>query len=336
MNYKRKLAKLNNKYIWFFISTAIIAGIIYFSDFSQFVDSIQNADLMLLVPAFILGLAVFPVWSYVWYRIFHKMGIGTSYTTALEVFMSGFFMNSVTPLGQFGGEPVMAYIVKDSQDVEYKKAISSVFSADVINTVPVLTFGIGGAIYAFFFRSVRQMMLQGLYIALIVVAIGGPLMYLLWFESDKLKDVLRVILDKLKVFGLDQVRIDSLMENVDDTLASFQIIGEDPAYLFKTGLVAHFGFVIQVFCLYFVLWSLGHQPDITPLYFIIAFSGLANFSPTPGGSGTFEAAMAGLVSLFLPVSFATGISAAIIYRMTTYWPGLIIGYFTLNRVNGGK
>lgn len=231
----------------------------------------------------------------------------------------------------------MAYIVKDSEGVEYKKAISSVFSADVINSVPLLTFSIGGAIYAFFFRSMEQIMVQAVFLALFVLAIGGPLMYLLWFESDALEWLIESLLYKLSFLGVGKKRIDSMVESLKETLGSFQEIGKDPFELFKIGILAHVGFIMQVFCLFFVIWSMGYMPDITPLYFIVAFSGLANFSPTPGGSGTFEAAMAGLITVFIPqVSFATGVSAAIIYRLTTYWPGLVIGYFALNRLNRGK
>lgn len=327
---------LKNKYLWFLVSTVIIASIIYFADFSKFLEALQTADLVLLAPAFLFGMAVFPVWSYVWYEVFTTCGIHTNYYRALKIFMAGFFMNSITPLGQFGGEPIMAYIVKDEEGVKYEKAISSVFSADVVNAIPVLTFGLGGAAFALLFRSINEVVVQGLYIALIVIVIGGPLMYFLWFESEKLKLFLDRLIDKLESWRMSPERAESLKTNIDETLETFRVVGESPVELFKVGAVAHLGFLLQVFCFFFIMWSLGHQPDLTPIYFVIALGGLANFSPTPGGSGTFEAATAGLVTVFFPVSFTVGVTAAILYRLTTYWPGLVIGYFTLNSLNGGR
>jgi uncharacterized protein (TIRG00374 family) len=79
----------------------------------------------------------------------------------------------------------------------------------------------------------------------------------------------------------------------------------------------------------FVLLSLGIRPDFTPIYFTVTLSSLASFSPTPGGSGTFEAAFSGLMVFFFEVNIATAVTAAVLFRLTTYWPGLVIGYISL-------
>jgi len=333
---RKFLGRLNNRYAWFLVSTAIVGLTIYFADVSNFVETLSKADPVFLVPAFIFGLAVFPVWGYVWQRTFRTLDIEIGFTSSLRTFMAGFFMNSVTPLGQFGGEPVMAYIIKDAEDIDYTKAITSVFTADVVNTVPVLTFGIGGALYLFAFGSSSQVLAQVIYVVVAVVLLGVPLMYLIWFESGKLERFFIEILEYLNMVGLRGSWTETAKEKVSDTMRSFEMIGENPRDLFEITLVAHVGFLFQVFCLYFILFSLGYRAEMAPLYLIQAFSGLANFSPTPGGSGTFEAAMAGLVSFFLPVSFAVGISAAILFRLTTFWPGLGIGYLALNHINGEK
>ncbi len=322
------------KLLWFGVSTGIILGLIYFADLDQFIESVRKANALLFVPALVSGLAVFPVWAYVWMRVFRRSGISLGYFKNLKVFMAGFFMNSVTPLGQFGGEPIMAYIVRDSSDSSYERALSSVFSADVINAIPVITFSLAGAVYSVFFRSLNSMVIQGLYIALFVLLVGFPLMYLLWFEAGTIESFLIGLLERLKFLGLKQSWIDRVEEKMDRVADSFDAIGNDRIYLFETIGIAHIGFFLQALCLFFIIWSVGIEPDFTPIYFVLALSGLANFSPTPGGSGTFEAAMAGLITVFFPASLATGLTIAILFRLTTYWPGLVIGYFSLNSLNG--
>ena len=57
---------------------------------------------------------------------------------------------------------------------------------------------------------------------------------------------------------------------------------------------------------------------------------LANFSPTPGGSGAYEAAMATILSTLLGVPGSLAVTVGILYRFTTFWPGLIIGYLSIS------
>lgn len=54
------------------------------------------------------GMSVMLVFGFTWHRFLHKLDIKHSYLESLKLFYSGQFLNSVTLLGQFGGEPAMA------------------------------------------------------------------------------------------------------------------------------------------------------------------------------------------------------------------------------------
>ncbi|MFB6245686.1 MAG: YbhN family protein [Candidatus Nanohaloarchaea archaeon] len=324
------------KLLWFGVSTLIIGGMIYLADVSKFLEAIQRAELLYLALALLLGLSVFPIWAYVWYSFFDTMNLQIPYVRSLKVFMAGSFMNAVTPLGQFGGEPVMAYLISRNTESSYEKAFSTVLSADIVNAVPIFTFVIGGAFYLLAFGSMNQVVVQTLYIALLTTVVGGAAVYLLWFEAQKIETLVVGVMRAVSgALGRGEKYVESAEERLEEVQRSFRTVGENPRHLMKVAAVSHLGHLSQILCLFFVLLSFGHSPDFTPLYFIIALSGLANFSPTPGGSGTFEAAMASLISVFLPVSFATGLSVAIVFRLTTYWPGILLGYGSLNLLEGG-
>ncbi|MFB6190552.1 MAG: lysylphosphatidylglycerol synthase transmembrane domain-containing protein, partial [Candidatus Nanohaloarchaea archaeon] len=124
------------KLLWFGVSTAIIGAVIYFADVSKFLEAVRQANGWYLIPALGLGLSVFSIWGFTWYSFFRKIGISISYLKSLRMFMAGMFMNSITPVGQFGGEPFMAYVVERNVDVSYEKAFSTVLSADIVNAVP--------------------------------------------------------------------------------------------------------------------------------------------------------------------------------------------------------
>lgn len=318
---------------WFAVSTSIILAMAYFANLSRVVEALQTANLLYLLPAFFFGLSVFLIWSYTWFSFFQAIGMEIGFIKSLKMFMAGHFFNSVTPLGQFGGEPFMAYVISKNTEYSAERGFSAVLSADIINAVPTLTFVLAGALFQFFFaKSVNQIVIQVLYIVIATLILGGALVYLLWFKSGRIESfiisLIRGTSDLLGGIGAKYVNsLDRRMENVQD---AFGEVGQKPGKVVLTAAVAHLGFLAQVFCLSFILMSLGFSFDLTPLYFVITISSLANFSPTPGGSGTFEAAMAGLLTVFLSMPFASAFIASVIFRFTTYWPGLLIGYIAFN------
>ncbi|MFB6203638.1 MAG: YbhN family protein [Candidatus Nanohaloarchaea archaeon] len=320
----------DSRALWFGVTTLIFAAMIYFADVGKFLDAVRSAKLLPLVPAFFFGMVVFLIWANTWYSFFRQMNLDVSYRKTLKLFMAGNFMNSVTPLGQFGGEPFMAYVINRNTDASYERSLSAVFSADVVNGAPVLTFIFGGALYMLFFKSVNDLFLQVTYIALLVFLLGGSIIYTLWFRAGTIEDQVLSLLERLSgVLGRGESLVRKADRWTDRFEESFQMIGEEPEDLFRVAVIAHLSFLSQVFCLYFILFSLGMDPDFTPLYFVLAVSGLAQFSPTPGGSGTFEAAMASVLTVFMSLSFPVALIAAILFRMTTYWPGIALGYLAL-------
>jgi len=319
------------KVAWFGVSTIILLGLIYFADISKFIDALSSADPLPLIPAFVFGFSVFFVFANTWREFLTKMGAETSLSEAFRLFMSGQFMNSVTPLGQFGGEPFMAYVINQNTDLSYEEAFSTVLSGDIINGVPTFTFLIGGGVYLALFSSLTDIVAQTLYAAVIILAVGGPIAYLLWFKTGAIEGFLVSILSKISdKLGRGDKLVSTIESRLDEVEKAFESIGENPYHLLKTALIAHLSFIFQVFCLYLILFAFGFTPDFSPLYFIIVIAGLANFAPTPGGSGAYEATMTFLLTQFLPsVSNEFAVATAIIFRLTTYWPGILVGYLAL-------
>lgn len=319
-----------HKLLWFGVSTAIIAGMIFFANVDKFISALQSAKPLPLIPAFIAGLSVLLVLGFTWHRFLTKMGIDVNYFKSLRLFLAGQFMNSITPLGQFGGEPLMAYILRRNVDTTYEEAFSTVLSADIVNGIPILTFTLGGSIFLALFGSVNDVILQTVFAGIFLTLVGGFLVYILWFKAGTVeRHIIKLIRRLSDILGRGESYVESAEKSLVKAQESFETIGEDPLHLFETAVVAHLGFVLQVLCLYFIMYSVGLQTDFTPLYFVIAISSLANFTPTPGGSGAFEATMAGVLTFFLSINFEVAVVVAILFRLTTYWPGLLVGYLSL-------
>jgi uncharacterized protein (TIRG00374 family) len=324
------------KALWFGVSTLILGTVVYLADISRFMAAVASAELVYLLPALIFGLLPFVVYGFTWYRFLNKVGYSISYLQSLRIYFGGQFMNAVTPVGQFGGEPFMAYVIKDNTDLKYEEAFSTVLSADLVNAIPILTFVAGGTLYLLFLGGIQDFLLQLLAVTLLVVFLGGSLAYILWFRSGTVENaILRFLRFFVDLTGRGKKIYRGVEERFEGVEEAFETIGEDPRHLVSTAVVVHLEFVFRVLCLYFVLGSLGVFGNFAPIYFVIAFAGVANFAPTPGGSGAYEVTMAGLISLFMGVELATAIAAAILFRLMNYWPGLLIGYTALLSLRGG-
>jgi uncharacterized protein (TIRG00374 family) len=318
------------EWLWFGVTGLLFVILLYFADLGEFLDSLRRADLSVFAVAFVIGFSSLLVWAWVWYRFFGQMAIASTRSRTVRMFLTGHFLNSITPLGQFGGEPIMAYIVSDNTGTDYERALACVISADIVNAVPFFTFTLGGLVYLSVVGSLNSLLIEVGALSVTLLVVGGVLAYLLWSESSTLGETVTGILHSLETrltWGESLFR--SLRDRVTTIEEAFQEAGNDPVFLLKTAVISHLAILAQIVSLYFVFLAIDIEPGFVPLYFIVNLSVIATISPTPGGSGTYEAAFSALVTFFFPVSLATALTAAVLFRLTTYWPGILVGYPSL-------
>jgi conserved hypothetical protein len=321
--------------LMFAASTLVLAGLVYFAGVEKIIDAALQADPVLFSIAVAIGSLPVLVFTFTWFRVLRKVGIDVDYRETFSLWMAGGFLNSVTPLGNAGGEPFMAYVVSRAQDVEYEKAFSAILSADLINIFPPMTFVAGGLVYVAFFGSVNSLLVQVAYLVGLALVLGSGLLYLLWYNSDALGSFLsraiRGVTDRsarLEKYG------EKAEEKIDGMTEALSRVGDDPVYLVKTAVIVHATFVFEVMALALVLASLGVETDLTPLYFVLPLADLGNNLPVPGGAGAYEGAMTASLTLFVPgISVATAVTAAVLYRMIVYWFRVPFQYAFFNRVD---
>ena len=312
--------------LWFGVSAGLLAALLYIADIGEFVASLRRADTSLFVVALVVGFSSLLVWAWVWHRFFETVGIEATVSQTVRMFLTGNFLNSITPLGQFGGEPIMAYIVSETTDVEYKRTLACVVSADVVNATPFFTFTLGGILYLGVVGSLRGPFVEIGVLAVVLLVILSTVAYLLWSDDARLGATLIRLVDALEArLGRAESLFESVREGVEGIEEAFREAGNDTRFLVTTAAVSHLAILAQIASLYFVFRSLGLPTEFVPIYLIVSLSVLATLSPTPGGSGTYEAAFAGLTTLFYPVDLATAVTAAVLFRLTTYWPGILVG-----------
>lgn len=320
----------SNKWLWYAVTGLLFVGLLYFADAERFVRRLNQVDVPLFSLAVAVGFSSLGVWAWVWYRFFGQLAIESTVSQTLRMFMTGHFLNSITPLGQFGGEPIMAYIISETTDSAYERSLTAVVSSDIINAAPFFTFTLGGILYLAAFGTLAGFLVDIGIVATAILTVGGLIAYLLWSDNGSFSGAINGLLDRIAArIGRAEGLVESLKDSVERIEESFEAAGNDRQFLVETAAISHLAILAQIVSLYFVFLSMGIEPRFVPIYFLVTLSTVATLSPTPGGSGTYEAAFSGLMTFFYSVDLATALSAAVLFRLTTYWPGIVVGYLSM-------
>ena len=132
---------------WFAVATGIFVFLIQMADPAKILSAFRDANLFYVFLSVLSGFGVLLAWTLNWRNFFQVSDISCSFPRTFQLFSAGQFLNSVTPLGQFGGQPFMAYLISKHSDTSYEKSLATVMSADVLAIIPLSTFVILGYSY---------------------------------------------------------------------------------------------------------------------------------------------------------------------------------------------
>lgn len=319
---------------WFGVASLIFAVLIWLADVNKLITALTEAELSYMIFSCATGFSIILAWSLNWFNFFKVSGINCSFPRTFQLFSAGQFLNSITPLGQFGGQPFMAYLISKYSDSSYEESLATVMSADVLAIMPLSTFVIIGYSYITITGTVSGELTKMALIASSLLIFGIVMSYLGWYRPGSLENSLLKVTETITNFvghGSSFVeKLEDRLENVEET---FKTVGEHPKAVIKSLTITHTAFLLKMTAFYGVMLSVGLEMNAFQVMLLIPLASVANFSPTPGGAGTFEAAMAGLIVLFVDVNLATALTAAILYRVATYWVNIIVGYLAMSSLN---
>lgn len=316
--------------LWFLVSTLIFAALVYVSDVGEFLATISSSDPGYVALAVLSGCFTLLMWSVVWHRFFGLFDVDVTFRDSVQLLLAGTFLNSVTPLGRFGGEPFVALLVSRRSEATAEQALSSVSSADLSNSLPFLTLGGASVAYLAAFGTLESVVADVAILLVLLLFAAGLAIYLLWFGGTRhVADAVDSPVSLDSGFGRWQRYVDAARAKLRELLAELRAVGRNPRNAAGTLLVSHLAVAGHVGATYFVLLAVDVEPVLPSIVLVVTLSALLTFSPTPGSTGTFEAGFAALVTVFFPVGVATATSVAVLYRVGTYLPGVVLGYGSL-------
>ncbi|WP_435196892.1 lysylphosphatidylglycerol synthase transmembrane domain-containing protein [Natronomonas sp. EA1] len=310
--------------VGFALATVLLLLVAKGVGFQRVSDTLAGAELRWLAAGCLSTLLCLALWGKAWQVVLRVVGIDVPYRRLVVTYFAATFANYVTPLGQAGGEPFIAYVLSRDTDASYEDALASVVTADLLNLLPFFSFsavGLSVLLVQADLPSAVKPLAQGL----LGMALGIPAIVAVgWrFREGVRAGVLRVAAPITA--RTTRLSLDGVARRIDDLYEAFGRIAADRTALVVAVCFAYAGWVFFALPLYFSGLTLGF--DIAPLLvlFIVPASTLAGLTPAPGGLGGVEVALVALVVALTPLGAAQAFAVALVYRVASYWFALLLG-----------
>jgi hypothetical protein len=287
-------------------------------------------------PLVALGVGATVCWGLGLRRTLRGIGVGLHPLRAIDLVSAATFVNSVTPFGQTGGDPLSAVLVERTTGVEYERGLAAIVSVTGINrVVPLLVAGGAGTLYRHA-RPDRE--LPAVTAGSIVVPARGAVVAvgtlltavgLVGLVGTRSGVGRRVRQRGLRVSEWLPGSVRRRAAGVATRARRFKrALGRTLTSPATAGAVLVLGAIGEV-ALAGSLWgTLSVLGETVPLALALAavpLSRIGAVAPTPGGAGGVEVALAGvLIALGGVPAPVTGV-AALAFRLLTFAVPTVVG-----------
>lgn len=286
--------------------------------------------------AFVLAVAGFCpvlVWGLSLRVVFAAIGVVVPVWEAVALFAASVFMNGVTPFGQVGGDPPSALLIARRTDTPFETGLAAIASVNALNRVAVVLLGVGGgAWYTVRIAAVGPLeealpLAVGLGLGGVVVAVA------VWHRRHALADRIGGALARVLVPagallpGVTPPSRGAILDRARGFVASIDRVASRPVLLAAAFLLGVAGQLLVAAILWLVLAALGVSSPFPLVLVIVPAVKLAGLTPLPGGTGSAEALLAGLLVTGTGVTAPVATAAALLHRVVAFWLPTVAGGF---------
>jgi hypothetical protein len=287
--------------------------------------TLADAKLRWLAAGCLSTLVGLLFWGKAWQVVLAVVGVDVGYRRLSVTYLAATFANYVTPLGQAGGEPFIAYVLARDTEASYEDSLASVVTADLLNLLPFFSFAAIG-MSVLLLRAELPAVVRPLVFGLLGLAIGVPAVAVAGWTFRRPIQRGLVRLSAPVVSRTDRFSLAGVRRRIDDLYAAFERIAADRRALVYALSFSYLGWVFFALPLYFAGRTLGLPIDLLVVLFVVPASTLAGITPSPGGLGGVELALVGLLLALVPaLSWPEAYGVSLVYRIASYWFALAVG-----------
>lgn len=319
-----------NKKIWNLILFIIVVGLTAYIlkdvDFKGAYYLLGSVDLRF----FFLSVIIFPVGLLIWnlrFKYFFRKTLKVKFWFLFNTALAGFFVNTITPGSNFGGEPVRIYYLKKRYDAPTTEIVGAVLADKFFYLSVFFVLSVISLLYLLFFVG----LVGGLKVVLELILLMVVFLFavMLFFHFKRRKINVKWVTDR--VYNLKSIKKDFKKKSDFDKAVARQkgIVIRSYERAVKSvllqGIVLSFLYwVPMVLSAYFLFFAFGSPVGIVPVCIVVILSYfIGDISPSPGGIGLTEGTMLLLYSsmgIDSGLAFAVALLSRIIYYI--YYLGI--------------
>ncbi len=305
----------------------LLGYVLGFTDVVETLESLSPRQVLLLGG---LGLVPVVLWGVALWFALDAIGVSTSLGRAVLLFGVSLFFNGVTPFGQAGGAPLSSGVIAHAVRTPYEQALAALGGLDALNKLAtVLLWLLGGASLAAGTDIAGAR--EAVVVTGVVVVVATAALIFLWRAHDRFIDGVTAGLTRLLALasrvvpGWSPPPPDAVADRVDGFVEAVGRLAGSRRRLVAISVLAVAGQIVVVLLLYLSL-SLFSDPSLAAVLFVVPLSRVAATVPTPGGLGSTEALLTGLLVTVAGTTPVVAGAVAVVYRLTAFWiPGLLGG-----------
>jgi len=280
------------------------------------------ADAAVLVA---LGWVPILLWGGALYLVLRRLDAPTTLPASVGLFAASSFLNNVTPFGQAGGDPVSGALVARTEGVPFERGFAAVVSVGAANAVAVVALGVVAAGALLGTAAVDDALLVAVGAGGVTAAVLGVAAVAAWRRRDRVADriggalggVLSRVGDAMP--GVEPPGRDTVVERARGFVAALERVGDSRRRLGAVLAVGVAGHLAVATTLWLSLVALDAPISPARVLLVVPVARLAGASPTPGGTGSAEALLTGLLVAVGGVGAPVAAAAALVYRAVAFW-----------------
>jgi uncharacterized protein (TIRG00374 family) len=287
---------------------------------------LQRADPVFVALGCLSTVLGLMAWGKAWQVVLRVGDIHAPYRKLVVTYFAATFANYITPLGQAGGEPFIAYVLSRDTEADYEQSLASVVTADLLNLLPFFNFAAVGTAYLVLSAGFGgNGTADRLAVALGAMAVGIPLIvWAGWHWRDGVEAAVLAVV-RLLSNVTSRVTVDGARERIERFYESVERIASDPRQLLVALVFSYVGWLLFALPMWFAVQAVGAPVGLLMVLFIVPASTIAGIAPTPGGLAAVEGALVGLLVSLTATTSGTAAAVTTLYRLESYVFALALG-----------
>lgn len=291
-----------------------------------------------LLPVVLVALLPLLAWGLALRVVFGGVGVRLGAAWALPLFAASVFMNSVTPLGQVGGDPPSGALIAVVGDATFERGLAAIATVNLANRLAVIVLGAAGVAWLG-----GEVVAAGVTGTVVVATAGWAVLAgalaAAWLRREALLDragppvaaaVVRLARALPVVEAPDRAAVERRFRQLVD---AFERLAGQPRRLAAVLALGAVGHLAVAATLWLVLAALDVRVAVPVVLAVLALATVGGLAPTPGGAAGATALLAGLLVGLGSVSPPDATVAALVYRFAAFWfPAVLGGFATVGLI----